>query len=103
MKFDFTKAWNELTDEEQNAWDAKCQKSQTRKIKEIAKIQGIDFKACVDLCMIDSVSEWNDKHIPVLRKNCAAKYKPLLKGAQTLEEYNKIYAECAKELEIIGF
>lgn len=103
VKFDYTKSWNDLSEGEQKAWDSKCQKAQTRKIKEFAKIQGIDFANCSDLCVVDSVSEWNEKHIKTLRNNCTARYKPLMKCATNLEDYNRLFAECAKELEVIGF
>lgn len=102
-KFDFTKSWTELSNEEQTSWDQKCQRSQIRKIKSFAKRMNIDFTGCSDLCVIDSVSEWNEKHIKTLRNNCVAKYKPLLKSATTLEEYNRLYKESAIELEAIGF
>ncbi|MFA6780554.1 MAG: hypothetical protein WCU80_12355 [Paludibacteraceae bacterium] len=104
MKFDFTKAWEELSNDEQWNWDEKCKKSETTKLKKFAKSRGQDFEVYAGLLdNVNSKAEWNKKHIKVMRDACTAKYKPMLKSAQTLEEYDKIFADCAKELEVIGF
>ena len=91
-KFNFGIAWKDLTADEKNAWEQKVTKT--------AKQEQVKF-GCV--FVKDAEVEWNQKHKVTVRKQISAEYKELLKHVTSVEEYEKLWNECAVKMEAIGF